>query len=339
MTDVLLALAVALGLGYAFAAGVQDASNAVATAVATRSLTPSSATRWAAVMVLVGALASWWLHPYLSDQSGLGVATTPGGPPGLAVLVVVLACTAGWLALMARQGLPVSTTHTLIGALVGAAVTTGAQVRWDLLATRVLAPMLLCAVVALVVAHVGTRIGRRLAMATDADRVEPAARVLLSAASTASAMFIGLLGSTKAILVLTLALTLAGRTTDGDTPFWVVLTAAVALAAGTAVGGRRIIATLGDLMVGHDVGRGAFLQTAAVTTFGVVALSPGLPVSTTHTVGSAVIGSGLVTPGRMRWVTARRVLVAWLVTLPVVAVVAGLLAGIAHDVVAALPNG
>ncbi|MGC5627533.1 anion permease [Georgenia sp. Z1344] len=338
MTDVLLALAVLLGLGFTFSVGVQDASNAVATAVATRSLGPRSATRWAAVMVLVGSLAGWWLHPALSDQAGLGVAELPGGDPGLAVLAVALACATGWLALAARLGLPVSTTYTLVGALAGAAATSGARVDWARLGTGVLAPMVLSAVAALAVTYAGTQLGRRLAMSTPADRVEPAARVALAAATTASAMLIGLLSSAKSVLVLVLALTLAGRAA-GEVPAWVVVATACALAAGTAMGGRRIIATLGDLMVGRAVTRGAFIQGAAVTVFGVVALAPGLPVSTTHTIGSAMIGSGLVTPGRMQWSTARRVLVAWLVTLPAVGIVSALLAGIVHQSLTALPMG
>ncbi|MGO1510590.1 MAG: inorganic phosphate transporter [Actinomycetales bacterium] len=329
MTEVLLAVTIAVALVYTFASGLQDASNAVSTAIATRSLEPRVATVAAAGMAFAGTVAGWWLAPVVADQTGLGAATITGGDAGLGVLAVLVACSAGWLLVMARAGMPVSSTHTLVAALVGAAATTGGEIRWGELGTDVLLPMTLSTAGALVLTYVATRVARRLAMSTDASQVEPTARVVQAAASTASAMFIGLVGSAKSVVLLMTALALSGRSSD-DVPAWVVLAAGVALAAGMAFGGRRVIATLGELMVGHAAVRGASIQGAAVLVFAVGALAPGLPISTTHTIGAAMIGSGLVTPGRMRWRTARNVVVAWLVTLPAVAACAALLGGITH---------
>lgn len=339
MTELLLVGTVLVGLAFAFASGLQDASNAVATAITTRALAPRAATRVAAVMALAGAGAGWWLSPPVVGPTDDGATAVPDGATGLAVLLVALAAATAWLLIMARVGMPVSSSHTLVAALVGAAWAVGADVDLGRLADQVLVPMLLSTVVALVVVHLGTQLGRRLGMATEADAVQPVARVVQALATTATAAMLGLLGSARVMLVLGLAWSMSGRGVGTGVPPWMLAATGLALAGGVAVGGRRIIATLGELMVGRTVVRGAAIQTAAVTTFGLVTALPGLPVSMTHTIGAALVGSGLVTPGRMRWGTTVRVLGAWLVTLPAVAVVSGLLAGITWSTAGLLPAG
>src|SRR5699024_3354585 len=145
-------------------------------------------------------------------------------------------------------GLPVSSTHTLVAAMAGGTWATGQAVDWAGLTGRLLAPMALCALAAFVIGWACTALARRLAMSLDSTGVEPVAQVILAAASALTAMMVGLLGSAKTVLVLTLALTLAGEDLR-TVPAWVVIAAGALCALGMVFGGRRLIATLGELMV------------------------------------------------------------------------------------------
>ena len=337
MTTVLLVSVVALALTFSFCVGVQDVPNAIATAVSTRSLEVRSASYVAAGLAFVGTVSAWALDVSVPDAAGLRVAPPPPGDGGLVVLAAVLLCACGWLLIAARAGLPVSSTHTLVAAMAGGTWATGQVVDWAGLVGRLLAPMALCALAAFVIGWACTALARRLAMSLDSTGVEPVAQVFLAAASAVTAMMVGLLGSAKTVIVLTLALSLAGHDLRA-VPAWVVLAAGALCAAGMVFGGRRLIATLGELMVGRSMVRGASIQGATIVTTGILSLGLGVPVSTTHTIGTAMIGSSLVTWGRIRWLTVRRVVVGWLVTLPLAAVSAALLASVLHLAVLGSPT-
>jgi PiT family inorganic phosphate transporter len=337
VTTVLLVTVVALALTFSFCVGVQDVPNAIATAVATHSLEVRSASYVAAGLAFIGTVSAWALDLTVPDAAGLQVAPPPPGDGGLVVLGAVLVCACGWLLIAARSGLPVSSTHTLVAAMAGGTWATGQVVDWAGLVARLLVPMALCAAAAFVIGWACTALGRRLAMAMDSSGVEPVAQVILAAASAATAMMVGLLGSAKTVLVLSLALTLAGQDLR-TVPAWVVIAAGAMCALGMVFGGRRIIATLGELMVGRSMVRGASIQGATIGTTGVLSLGLGVPVSTTHTIGTAMIGSSLVTWGRIRWLAVRRVVVGWLATLPLVAVTAALLASVLHLAVLGSPT-
>lgn len=319
-------MAVALALGFAATNGLHDASNAIATLVATRAATPLQAILLAAVFNLLGPL---FVGTLVADTIA-GIVTVA---PGDAVQVIGAGLVAAviWNLLTWRRGLPSSSSHALVGGLVGAALAEGGlnAVNWGgmdgwhpvgvfgTLFALAISPVL-GAIAALLVIRALRRLGRRATrrwqlVTSNGQWVTSAALAFSHGANDAQ----------KSVGVIAALLLAEGRIDSLSTPAWVIPACAVALTAGTALGGWRIIRTVGQRIYRIESVDGLASQTASA---GVIlgASLAGAPTSTTQVVASSVVGIG---GGRRRWrhvnwVTVRDMGLAWLITLPASALLA-----------------
>jgi PiT family inorganic phosphate transporter len=326
---VYVVLIVGLGLMFDFTNGFHDSANAIAVPVATKAIGPRTAVIFAAGLNVLGALSS------------VAVAKTIGSgiidPAGIA-LDSVLAGLFGaicWNVASWRLGLPASSSHALIGGLIGAGVVHSGSdvVKWHSLLVKVaepavFSPLIGFALTAALVLIFGFKIGRWLD--TKPRLLRPAQ--LVSGGFVAYAH--GANDAQKTMGVITLALVSAGYLSTFSVPLWVILACAASMAAGTYSGGWRIVATLGNRICDLDMRRGTLSQASSAAVL-LTAAHHGYPVSTTHVVTGSILGTDADRGWkRTHWGVARSIVVAWTVTLPAAAVVGGL-----FDLVHRLPAG
>lgn len=319
----LLALAaiVTTALVFGFTNGFHDAANSIATSIGTRALTPRIALIVAASMNLVGALISTGV----AETVGSGIIVAPAGDIGLAVAFAAVAGAIVWNLLTWWFGLPSSSSHALIGGLVGGALAASTGVQWDGLVTTFLLPMLLAPLAGFVLAvalQTGTMwLFRRR---SDIGPVNRGFRLAQTISAAAMALGHGLQDAQKTMGVIVLALVSIGYQDSFAVPLWVVVSVATAMAAGTYAGGWRIIRTLSRRVVHLDPPRGFAAETTAASVLYLTA-AVGVPVSTTHTITSAIVGAGVTRRlSAVRWGLVRTILMAWVLTLPGAATAAAL---------------
>jgi len=313
-----LVLVVITALGFDFTNGFHDTGNAMATSIATKALAPRVAVALSGLLNLIGAFLS--LAVAATIASGL-VSTK------LVTLTVVAAGLAGgitWNLLTWLLGIPSSSSHALIGGVIGATIAAagGHAVLWHGLVSKVVLPAVLSPVIAALVAATGTwlvyRISRRL---TDTGR-----RHGFRVGQVASACMVSLAHGTndaqKTMGVITLALIANGTlAAKSNAPFWVILSCALAISLGTYIGGWRVIRTLGKGLVEIESPQGMAAESASAA---IILLSSnfGYSLSTTHVATGSIIGTGLGKKGaEVRWNVAGRMATAWLFTLPSAALV------------------
>jgi PiT family inorganic phosphate transporter len=315
---VMLVVVVALAIVFDYINGFHDTANAIATSVATRALHPRQAILMAATFNFVGAFAG----TAVAKTIGAGLvdeATTTQG-----VIVAALTGAIVWNLITWYQGLPSSSSHALIGGLLGATfVAAGAGAfKVDGLVSKVLIPMIsspligFVAALALMVALYWIfRNSRRRALSGRFRRLQ-----VLSAGFMAFSH--GSNDAQKTMGIITLALFSAGVIDTVEVPVWVIVVAASALSLGTAVGGWRIMHTMGHRVVKLEPVHGFAAETTAASVLFVTA-HLGMPVSTTHVISSAIMGVGSARGTRgVRWGVARSILLAWVITIPASAAVA-----------------
>ncbi|HLZ35143.1 MAG TPA: inorganic phosphate transporter [Nitrospira sp.] len=307
----MLLLVVVLALLFDFSNGWHDSANAIATVVSTRVISPFVAVMGAGVLNVAGAFMS----TAVAKMVGSGIVD-----PASVTQYMVAAALAGaicWNLFTLLLGLPTSSSHALIGGLVGAAVTHGG---WEtvkltglrsVLEAMVLSPffgfaiglsfmVLISWIFFRVTRSVATRLFKRLQ--------------LISACFMAFSH--GANDAQKAMGIITLALLSAGQIPSAEVPTWVIGACAVAMGLGTAIGGWSIVRTLGMGIVKLEPVHGFAAETGAAAVLMVTA-HIGLPVSTTHTITSSVMGVGAIKRlSAVRWGVTRRILYAWLFTLP-----------------------
>ncbi|MGW6928909.1 anion permease [Lentzea sp. NPDC054927] len=319
--EVLVVVVVVTALVFDFTNGFHDTANAMATSIATGALPPRVAVAVSAVLNLVGAFLSIEVAQTISsglvDETRIGPAVVFGGLVGAVVWNL-----ATWL-----LGLPSSSSHALFGGLIGATwVAAGSDaVRFTAVVEKVLVPAVASPLIAGLVAAIGTfiayRLTRRASTATRGFRY----------GQIASASLVSLAHGTndaqKTMGVITLTLITAGTLPAGaEPPLWVIVSAGVAIALGTWLGGWRIIQTMGRRITDVEPTQGFAAETSAAAVI-LTSSQLGFALSTTHVCAGGVVGSGV---GKrladVRWTVAGRMAAAWVLTLPAAAVV-GALAG------------
>ncbi len=310
LTEMLLVVVV-LALLFDFSNGWHDSANAIATVVSTRVVSPFVAVMGAGVLNVAGAFMS----TAVAKMVGSGIVN-----PALVTQEVVVAALAGailWNLFTLLLGLPTSSSHALIGGLVGAAVTHGGwtMVKWSglrpVMEAMVLAPLFGFAIgfsLMVVISWVFFGVTRSLATR------------LFKRLQLVSACFMafshGANDAQKAMGVITLALLSAGQIPSGEVPFWVIGACAVAMGLGTALGGWQIVRTLGMGIVKLEPVHGFAAEAGAAAVL-LVTAHIGLPVSTTHTITTSVMGVGAIKRlSAVRWGLTTRILYAWVFTLP-----------------------
>lgn len=324
MDVALVVIIVAFALGFDYTNGFHDAANAIATSVSTRALTPRIALAMAAVMNFLGAMISTGVAKTVSDIVEIGAAEH-GSTKKLALVVIVAALIGAitWNLITWWLGLPSSSTHSLIGGLVGAGIAGGLGIKWAKVGEKVVKPMVLSPVIGFLAAFVLMIVVIWLVRRRNPHKVYRRFRWAQTVSASAMALGHGLQDAQKTMGVIFLALTAVGWAhAGGDIPTWVKLAAAAAISLGTYSGGWRIMRTLGRKIIEVDPARGFVAETTSATVLYVLALGMHAPVSTTHTVTSAIMGVGATKrASAVRWGVAKNILVAWVLTIPAAAVV------------------
>jgi PiT family inorganic phosphate transporter len=319
-----LLLLVVLGLSVLFdyINGFHDTANAIATSVSTRALRPYIAILMSATANFVGALTG----TAVAKTIAAGIATTPEGHAGQVVISAALVGGISWNLITWRLGIPSSSSHALIGGLIGATIAAGGVGALNLpgITEKVLFPL-----VASPILGVAVGFGLMVILLNAFQRSHPARlnerfRRLQVVSAAYMAFSHGSNDAQKTMGIMTLALVAAGILPEPVVPLWVILLAATAISLGTAAGGWRIIRTMGQKVVKLDPVHGFAAETTAATII-VGASSLGMPVSTTHVISSAIMGVGASDRlSAVRWGVAGDIVVAWLFTLPASGAVAWL---------------
>jgi PiT family inorganic phosphate transporter len=313
----MLLLVVVLALLFDFSNGWHDSANAIATVVSTRVLSPLAAVLMAGVLNVAGAFMS----TAVAKMVGSGIVD-----PAAVTQAMVASALGGaivWNLFTLLLGLPTSSSHALIGGLVGAALVHGGWSVVKLAGLRsvmeamVLSPFfgfLTGLVIMVVISRLFFRTPRNFATR------------LFSRLQMVSAGFMafshGANDAQKAMGIITLALLSAGKIPTAEVPTWVIVACALAMGLGTAVGGWKIVRTLGMRILTLEPVHGFAAETSAATVL-LVTAHIGLPVSTTHTITSSVMGVGVVKRlSAVRWGVTARILYAWVFTLPGAALMA-----------------
>lgn len=329
MEDIVLVLVIVTALAFDFTNGFHDTANSMAASIATRALRPRAAVAMSALLNLVGAFLS--LSVAATIASGLVDA-------GLISLPVVFAGLAGgitWNLVTWYLGLPSSSSHALIGGVIGATLAAAGSgaVKWDGLVQKVMIPALLSPLVAMLIASIGAFLVHRVTRDVPREGRDRGLRLGQIGAASMMSLAHGTNDAQKTMGVITLALIAHGTLGAGArAPMWVIVSCALALAAGTYCGGWRIIRTLGKGVTDLTPPQGLAADSSSSATI-LLASFFGFSLSTTHVASGSVIGSGLGTPGSVvRWGVARRMFVAWVMTLPAAGLVGAGCYGIVNGI-------
>lgn len=324
----LLLIVVVTALAFDFTNGFHDTGNAMATSIASGALAPRVAVALPAVLNLIGAFLSTAVAATIAK--GLIDAN-------LVTLELVFAGLVGgivWNLLTWLLGIPSSSSHALIGGIVGATI---AAVRlrgviWSGVVSKVIVPAVVAALLATLVGAVGTWLVYRTTRGVAEKRTERGFRRGQIGSASLVSLAHGTNDAQKTMGVIFLALMSYGAvsTTASVPPLWVIVSCAVAMAAGTYLGGWRIIRTLGKGLVEIKPPQGMAAESSSAA---VILLSAhfGYALSTTQVATGSVLGSGVGKPGaEVRWGVAGRMVVAWLVTLPLAGLVGAFTYGLVH---------
>jgi PiT family inorganic phosphate transporter len=322
----LLVLTIAVALLFDFTNGFHDTANAIGTAVGTRAMTPRVAVAFSAVLNLVGAVVTTQLlHAEVANTVGSLVAPADG--VALSMLVAVLFGAITWNLITWSAGLPSSSSHALIGALIGMGfVVYGlGAIQWAEVYPVFIA-LLTSPVAGLVIAYIVTVVLLNLFSRARPSQANGAFRKLQLFSSGFVAFSHGANDAQKTMAIITLALFSSGHLAEFAVPTWVALAAALAIGLGTWAGGWRIIRTMGTRIIRMEPVHGFAAQTVAASVIQ-LATAWGLPVSTTQVVSGSVMGAGATRRfSAVRWGVARRIVWAWIFTIPASATLAALAA-------------
>ncbi|MEK6439797.1 inorganic phosphate transporter [Pseudonocardia sp. T1-2H] len=308
---VLVVIVVAVGFDYTN--GFHDAANAIATSVSTRALSPKAALLMAAVMNLFGA----FLGTSVASTVGSGIISAPQGLSGLIVVLCALIGAIIWNLITWYFGLPSSSSHALIGGLVGAALASANTVKWGGVLEKVIIPMLVSPVVGFLLAGIVMIALLWIFKDSRPTKVNRGFRLAQTVSAAAMALGHGLQDAQKTMGVIVLALVVGGFHQGTDVPWWVILISAGALSAGTYSGGWRIMRTLGRRIIDLDPPRGFAAEATASAILYTTAFVFAAPISTTQTITSAILGVGATKRlSAVRWGVAGNIAVAWVLTLP-----------------------
>jgi PiT family inorganic phosphate transporter len=324
-SEIILIIVVVTALAFDFTNGFHDTANVVATSISTRAMPPKIAVGYAAVLNFAGAFLS------------LEVAATIASGIVEADLITPLIVFGGLIGAIAWNlvtwyfGLPSSSSHALIGGVVGAAfVAAGPDaIIGEGLLGKVAIPAIVAPTLAFAVAGIGILVIYRMVGRQHPGPVTRGFRFGQIISGGLLALAHGTNDAQKTMGVITLALIAGGELGAGsEPPFWVIVSAATAIALGTYMGGWRIIKTMGSRIIKMDAAQGFAAQGSGAAVI-LAATHVGFPLSTTHTISGAVMGAGAAKRvSAVRWGVAGNIVIAWVLTLPAAATIGALTYGV-----------
>jgi PiT family inorganic phosphate transporter len=321
-SEIIVVIVVATALVFDFTNGFHDTANVVATSISTRAMPPKVAVGYAAVLNFVGAFISLEVAATVAKD----VVSVQANSVGLLAVFAGLVGAIAWNLITWYFGLPSSSSHALIGGMVGAVlVAEGADnvffadgILGKVVVPGIVAPILAFVVGGLAIVFIYGIIGR-----LRPGPVSGGFRLGQVISGGLLALAHGTNDAQKTMGVITLALVANGTVSEADfhVPDWVVITSATAISLGTYVGGWRIIKTMGSRIHKMDAAQGFAAQGAGATVI-MAASHVGFPLSTTQTISGAVIGSGAAKRvSAVRWGVAGNIVLAWVLTLPAAAAI------------------
>jgi len=300
--------------------GFHDAANAIATSVSTRALTP----RIALAMAALGNFIGTHLGAKVAATVGSGLVTLPVGTPSLGVVFAGVLGAITWNLVTWYFGLPSSSSHALIGGLVGATLASSGTVIWSGIVEKVVVPMVASPVIGFTLGFIVMVAILWIFRKGHPGRLNRGFRVAQTVSAAAMSVGHGLQDAAKTIGIIVLALYVGGFQDDPKhIPQWAYWTSATVLALGTYAGGWRIIRTLGRKIIDLKPPEGFAAETVASGMLFVFGVGLGAPISTTHTITSAIMGVGATKRlSAVRWGVAGNIVMAWILTFPAAGAIA-----------------
>ncbi|HKO36877.1 MAG TPA: inorganic phosphate transporter [Solirubrobacterales bacterium] len=322
--DIILVIVIATALAFDYTNGFHDTANVVATSISTGAARPQVAIAFAAILNFVGAFISISVAATVASDVVDAEVITP------TIVFAGLIGAIAWNLITWYFGLPSSSSHALIGGVVGSAV---AAVGFDAVIAdgvigKVLIPAVVAPLLAFLVAGIAIGISYRVVGKQRPGIVTRGYRYGQIVSGGLLALAHGTNDAQKTMGIITLALIANGTLSAGsDPPFWVIFSAASAIALGTYSGGWRIIKTTGTRIIKMDAAQGFSAQGAGAAVI-LASTHYGFPLSTTHVINGGVMGAGAGKRlSAVRWGVAGNIFVAWLLTLPAAAAIGGLTYG------------
>ncbi|MCK9878593.1 inorganic phosphate transporter [Frankia sp. Ag45/Mut15] len=329
MNDGVLALVVVTALAFDFTNGFHDTGNAMATSIATGALPPKVAVALSGALNLVGAFLS------LSVAATIASGLVNTGDVTLTVVFAGLVGGITWNLLTWFFGIPSSSSHALIGGVIGSTIAAAGSdgVKWHGVVSKVIIPAGLSPVIAALIATAGTYLIYRLSRSVPDGTRNHGFRIGQIGSASLVSLAHGTNDAQKTMGVITLALIANGTLNAGaQAPTWVIVSCAIAISAGTYLGGWRVIRTLGKGLVEIDSPQGMAAESSSAATI-LLSSHFGYSLSTTHVATGSILGTGLGRRGaEVRWNVAGRMATAWLLTLPASGLVGAACYGIAQGI-------
>lgn len=316
-----IVLVVILALSFDFINGFHDTANSIATSVSTKALPPRGAIILAAFMNLLGALAF------------TGVAKTIGGKiadplqldHGIYIVGAALVAAIAWNLITWYYGIPSSSSHALIGSLTGAVITAAglSAVNFKGFLT-IVEGLILSPIAAFTAGFMFMSLISFIFKSGNPSKLNRGFRYLQVFTAAWQSFSHGTNDAQKSMGIITFALVAGGFQPTLEVPFWVKVSCAVAMALGTSIGGWRIIKTVGTRIIKLEPASG-FTSDFSSALIIIIATLLKLPVSTTHVISSSIMGVGSAKRlSAVRWDTAEKMVIAWMITLPITAIFAGI---------------
>ena len=308
-------------MAFDYTNGFHDAANAIATSVSTRALTPRAALAMAAVGNFIGTHFGAGVAKTVGD----GLVKLPVGIPSLGVVFAGVLGAIAWNLITWYFGLPSSSSHALFGGLVGATFfAAGGVIEWGTITEKVLIPMVASPLVGFVLGFLVMLAIIWIFRNGNPGRLNRGFRWAQTVSAAAMSVGHGMQDAAKTMGIIVLALYTGGfQDSPTHIPWWVFWTSASVLAAGTYAGGWRIIRTLGRKIIDLGPAEGFAAETVASSVLFFNALVLKAPISTTHTITSAIMGVGATKRlNAVRWNVAGSIVIAWIITFPASAAIA-----------------
>ncbi len=316
----LLALVVVVALIFDFTNGAHDCANAIAAVVSTKVLSPRTAVTMAAVLNLVGAM----LGEEVAVTLGSGIVNPQVVADSYILVPAALMGAIAWNLITWHYGIPSSSSHALIGGLIGAAVADAglAPLNGLNIIKKVILPLVCSPLIGFAAGFILMSLIGLVLFRANRSKVNRSFQKLQILSSAFMATSHGLNDAQKTMGIITLALLIFGQIDTVHVPLWVKLSCALAMAAGTAVGGWKIIRTMGSRIFKLEPVHGFAAESSASLVITGASMF-GAPISTTHTITACLFGVGSTKRlSAVRWGVAGNLIIAWILTLPASAAVA-----------------
>ncbi|MGG3467245.1 inorganic phosphate transporter [Neobacillus pocheonensis] len=318
----LIILIVIGALAFDFINGFHDTANAIATSVSTKALKPRHAILLAAVMNFIGAMTFTGVAKTVSKDIVDPFSLTNGTIVILAALIAAIV----WNLLTWYYGIPSSSSHAIIGSIAGAAIAADGFSSLNYGGfIKILEALILSPILAFAVGYIVYSIFKIVFKNFNLTKTNRNFRYIQIATAALQSYSHGTNDAQKSMGIITMALLTSGTIQSDEVPLWVQIACAIAMGLGTSIGGWKIIKTVGGkIMKIRPINGVAADLTGAAIIFGATYIH--LPVSTTHVISSGILGVGSAHRLKgVKWGTAQRMLVTWVITLPITAVLAGLI--------------